>query len=215
MASARLSGIARRGSGVHVHTTRRNYKDKVYESHLLRRSYREDGKVKNETLANLSHLPSVTIEVIRESLAGKSHVVAGGEFEIERSLFHGHVAAIAAMANKLKLASLLGPESKERDIILALVIARVTSPSSKLATTRWWQDTTIACDFGVGDASTDDLYGAMDWILQRQGAIETQLSRRHLTEGSQQGGTRLRDSAKGIGGWQATKPYQIPALVRI
>ncbi|KJF17000.1 hypothetical protein [Acidithrix ferrooxidans] len=135
VASAMLSRLARRGRGVHVHTTRRNYKDKVYETHLLRRSYREDGKVKNETLANLCHLSSVTIELIRESLAGKSHVVAGEEFEIERSLFHGHVGAIAAMANKLKLASLLSPESKERDIILALVIARATSPSSKLGFT--------------------------------------------------------------------------------
>ena len=90
---------------MHVHTTRRHYKDKVYETTLLRRSFREDGKVKNETIANLSHLPAETIALIRESLAGKHHVEAGTDCEIERALPHGHVAAVWAMAEKLGLAS--------------------------------------------------------------------------------------------------------------
>lgn len=86
---------------MHVVTTRRHYKDKVYETHLLRRSYRQDGKVKNETLANLSHLPPEAITLVRESLAGKTHVEAGADWEIERSVPHGHVAAVGAMAAKV------------------------------------------------------------------------------------------------------------------
>ena len=174
----------KRNGAVHVATIRRQHKGKVYETHLLRHSYREDGVVKNETLANLSVLPPESIALLRGSLAGKSYVVAGEGWEIERSLLHGHVAAVAAMADKLKLASLLGPGSKERDLILALVIARCVKPASKLGTIRWWQDTTIAEDFGVGDASTDEVYGAMDWLVERQGVIEASLARRHLLEGS-------------------------------
>ncbi|MGH3848905.1 MAG: IS1634 family transposase, partial [Pseudonocardiaceae bacterium] len=168
---------------MHVATTRRQHKDKVYETHLLRRSYREDGKVKNETLANLSHLPVETIQLIRESLAGKTHVVAGEGFEIERALPHGHVAAVMAQAKALGLAALLGPACVERDLALALVVARVCRPGSKLATTRWWTDTTLAVDLGVAEASTDDVYAAMDWLLGRQANIETSLARRHLVGG--------------------------------
>ena len=115
---------------MHLSVTRRHYKDKVYETTLLRRSYREDGKVKNETLANLSHLPAETIGLIRESLAGKSHVLAGAEWRIERSLPHGHVAAVAAQAKTLGMAELLGPPCRERDIALALIVARVCRPAS-------------------------------------------------------------------------------------
>jgi Transposase DDE domain len=169
---------------MHVVTTRRQYKDTVYESHLLRRSYREDGKVKNETLANLSHLPAEVIELIREALAGKTHVQAGADWEIERSLPHGHVAAVWAMARKLGLVGLLGPPCAERDLALALVLARVCEPASKLATTRWWADTTLAGDLGVAGASTDEVYAAMDWLVDRQDTIETALAKRHLGEGS-------------------------------
>ncbi len=175
--------MAKRGGAVHVHTTRRHYKDKVYETTLLRRSFREDGKVKNETLANLSHLPAETIALIRESLAGKHHVEAGADWEIERSLPHGHVAAVWAMADKLGAAKLLGPPCKERDLALALVVARAVRPASKLATTRWWTTTTLADDFEVATASTDEVYGAMDWLVGRQGDIEMALARRHLCPG--------------------------------
>lgn len=168
---------------MHVATTRRHYKDKVYETTLLRRSYREGGKVKTETLANLSHLPAETIALIRESLAGKTHVEAGADWEIERSLPHGHVGAVWAMANKLGVAKLLGPACAERDLALALVVARVCRPASKLATTRWWATTTLAADLGVADATTDDVYGAMDWLADRQADIETALARRHLEAG--------------------------------
>jgi len=169
---------------MHVVTTRRQHKDKVYETVLLRHSYREDGKVKNETLANLSYLPANTIELVRESLAGKAHVIAGEGFDIERSLPHGHVAALFAMAHKLDLAKVLGPSCPERDLALSLVIARAAKPGSKLATTRWWADTTLGADLVPGGTSTDEVYAAMDWLLARQATIETSLARRHLSEGS-------------------------------
>ena len=169
---------------MHVATTRRQHNEKVYETHLLRRSYREDGKVKNETLANLSYLPAETIQVIRESLAGKHHVVAEDTFEIKRSLPHGHIAAIAKMADKLKLASLLGPPCRERDVIYALIIARAIRPGSKLATARWFGDTTLGVDLSVVDISTDEIYAAMDWLASRQGTIEATLARRHLHQGA-------------------------------
>ena len=169
---------------MHVVTTRRQHKEKVYETVLLRHSYREDGKVKNETLANLSYLPANTIELVRESLAGKAHVIAGEGFDIERSLPHGHVAALFAMAHKLDLAKVLGPSCPERNLALSLIIARAAKPGSKLATTRWWADTTLGADLVPGGTSTDEVYAAMDWLLARQGTIEASLARRHLSEGS-------------------------------
>ena len=164
-------------------TTRRHYKDKVYETVLLRRSYREGGKVKTETLANLSHLPPEAIAAVRASLAGQTLVAASEGFEVERSLPHGHVAAVCAMARELGLAKLLGPACAERDLALALVVARACQPASKLATTRWWASTTLGPDLGVEGASTDDVYAAMDWLFSRQGDIEVALARRHLAPG--------------------------------
>ena len=166
-------------------THRRHYvgKDGVardYETHLLRRSYRQDGKVKNETVANLSHLPDDLIEVIRASLAGQAFVPAATAATVTRSLPHGHVAAVHAQAKALGLPAMLGPPGRDRDIALALVIARVCRPGSKLATTRWWADTTLAEDLGVADASTDEVYAGMDWLAGRQDAIEAKLVRAHL-----------------------------------
>jgi hypothetical protein len=166
-----------------VVTTRRHYKDKVYETVLLRRSYREAGKVKTETLANLSHLPPEAIAAVRASLAGETLVAAAEGFEVERSLPHGHVAAVWAMAHELGLAKVLGPAGPERDLALALVVARACQPASKLATTRWWASTTLGPDLGVEGASTDDVYSAMDWLFARQADIEGALARRHLAPG--------------------------------
>jgi hypothetical protein len=166
-----------------VVTTRRHYKDKVYETVLLRRSYREGGKVKTETLANLSHLPPEAIAAVRASLAGQTLVAASEGFEVERSLPHGHVAAVWAMARELGLAKLLGPACPERDLVLALVVARACQPASKLATTRWWASTTLGPDLGVEGASTDDVYAAMDWLVARQAGTEAALARRHLAPG--------------------------------
>ena len=151
-----------------------------YVSHLLRRTYRAEGKVKHETLANLSPLPAPAIEAVRAALAGKTLVVAGEGLEVIRALPHGHVAAVHAQAKALGLPGLLGPAGRHRDIALALIIARVCRPGSKLATTRWWTDTTLAEDLGVAGASTDEVYAGMDWLAGRQDAIEAKLVRAHL-----------------------------------
>ena len=175
--------MTRRAGPVHVAKVVRKYKDTEYVSYLLRRTFREDGKVRHETLGNISALPVEAIEVLRASLAGKTLVVAGEGFEIVRSLPHGHVAAVWSQAKTLGVAGLLGPPCRERDIALALIVARVCRPASKLATTRWWQTTTLAGDLGVADATTDDVYAAMDWLVQRQQGIETRLARRHVLDG--------------------------------
>src|SRR5260370_27023831 len=177
------------GSGaVHVTTQRRHYtgkdgRERVYETHLLRRSWREDGKVRNETVANLSKLPAETIELIRGSLAGERFVPAGQRAQVTRSLPHGHAAAAHAMARKLGFPALLGPPCPERDLAYALVISRVLHPASKLSTISWWQDVTLGTDLGVAGASTDEAYDAMAWREPRPDDIETQLAARHLREG--------------------------------
>ncbi len=168
---------------MHVATTTRRYKDKTYHTHLLRRSVREGSKVRKETLANLSHLPGEAVEAIRRVLTGESLVAAEEAFSIRRSRPHGHVAAVWAQAKALGLAGLLGPACVERDVALALVVARVCRPGSKLATTRWWTDTTLAPDLGVEAVGTDATYAAMDWLADRQAAVEEQLAARHLTAG--------------------------------
>ncbi len=177
--------MAKRGGAVHVTTHRRHYVDKsgeekTYETHLLRRSYREDGKAKNETVANLSHLPAQVIEVIRRSLAGETLVPAGQAATVTRSVPHGHVAAVWAQAVALGLPGLLGPAGRHRDLAMALIVSRVVHPGSKLATCSWWDDTSLGVDLGVAGASTDETYAAMDWLLDRQDAIEARLAKRHL-----------------------------------
>jgi hypothetical protein len=177
------------GSGaVHVTTQRRHYtgkdgQERVYETHLLRRSWREGGKVRNETVANLSKLPPETIELIRRSLAGEQFVPAGAAAQVARSLPHGHAAAVHAMARKLGFPGLLGPPGRDRDLAYALVLSRVLRPASKLSTAAWWDDVTLGADLGVAGAPTDDIYAAMDWLVSRQDDIERQLGRRHLREG--------------------------------
>ncbi len=182
--SAILPGMAARTGTAHVVTTRRTYNGRVYQTHLLRRSYREGGSVKNETLGNLSHLPEPLIEIIRRALRGETFVPAGEAFEVLGSRAHGHVQAVHAAMRRLGVASLLGAKSSpERDRVLAMIAARIVAPHTKLATTRWWHTTTLAEDFGVADADENDLYAAMDWLLERQERIEKKLAARHLTEG--------------------------------
>src|SRR6266540_2681243 len=157
---------------MHVSTTRRHYvgkdgRERTYETHLLRRSYRDGEKVRNETLANLSHLPAEAIAAIRAVLAGQHLLVAGEGFTLERSRPHGRVAAVHAMARALGLPGLLGEPGRMRDVAFALIVARVVRPGSKLATRRWWTDTTLAADLNVADASRDEVYAA-----------------RHLSDGS-------------------------------
>jgi len=177
-----MAGIS---GAMHVARVVGRYKTKSgeqreYVSQLLRRTFREDGKVKHETLANLSPLPEPAIEAIRASLAGKTLLVAGTDLQLMRSLPHGHVAAVLAQAHALGLPALLGPAGRQRDLTLALIVARVCRPGSKLATTRWWTDTTLAADLGIADAGTDEVYAAMDALAGRQDSIEKALAGRHL-----------------------------------
>ena len=165
------------------HYTGKDGQERVYETHLLRRSWRQGGKVRNETVANLSRLPAETIELIRGSLAGERFIPAGQQAQVARSLPHGHAAAAHAMARKLGFPALLGPPGPDRDLAYALILSRVLRPASKLSTAAWWDDVTLGPDLGVAGASTDDLYAAMDWLACRQDDIEKQLARRHLREG--------------------------------
>jgi hypothetical protein len=161
------------------------YNGKTYESHLLRRSYREGGKVLHETVGNLSHLPAETIDLIRRSLRGERFVAAQDRLEIVRSVPHGHVAAVLGALRATGLDTLLDrTSSRERDLALAMIAARVLDPRSKLATTRAWTQSTLADELHVRDADEDALYGAMDWLLERQARIEKGLAKRHLSEGS-------------------------------
>ena len=161
----------------------RNGQTRTYRTHLLRRSYRDGGKVKKETLANLSALPDSAVAALKASLSGSVLVDAGDMFDIERSLPHGHVAAAHVMASRLGLKKLLGPDCGQRDLAYGLIIARAVAPASKLATTRWWADTTLGADLGIDGASTDEVYAAMDWLFSRQDAIEKKLAARHLSRG--------------------------------
>ncbi len=151
-----------------------------YESVLVRRSYRDGKKVRHETLANLSKLPAEVITAIEATLKGQQLVPAGSEFTIVRSLPHGHVAAVAAMARKLGFPTLLGPACRHRDLALVLIVSRVVRPKSKLSTLAWWPDTTLGTDLGVAGASTDEVYAAMDWLAERQDTIEKKLAAKHL-----------------------------------
>ncbi len=171
---------------MHVVTNRRRGRHREYVTHLLRRSYREDGKVKNETLANLSHLPPEAIELVRGALRGESYLAAGEAFEIERSLPAGHVMAALSMARRLDLARLLDRSpSRERDLVMAMICERVIAPASKLATVRSLSQSVLAEELSVTDADEDDLYAALDWLLDRQERIEDRLARRHLRDGEQ------------------------------
>jgi hypothetical protein len=177
--------VTRQYGAMHVAEVVRKYETKSgpaeSRSYLLRRSYRENGKVRHETLANLSALPPPAIGALRDVLAGKTLLVAGEGLEIVRSLPHGHLAAVAAEARLLGLPELLGPACTERDVAFALLLARVVRPASKLATTSWWSDTTLVSDLGLEGIGTDEAYAAMDWLLSRQEAIEEKLAKRHLS----------------------------------
>ena len=177
--------MASRGGAVHVATTTRVYKGKTYVTHLLRRSIRKGKTVTHETLGNLSHLPDHLIEIIKRSLKGETFVPAVDAFRITRSLPHGHVEAVLKMIHQLGLDDLIASEpSRRRALVVAMIAERLLFPSSKLANTRHWHDTTLAEELDVADATENQLYDAMDWLLQRQSAIERKLAKRHLTDGA-------------------------------
>src|SRR5690348_11981300 len=177
--------MAARSGAMHVARNKRTYvarsgEQRVYESVLVRRTYRDGGKVRHETLANLSALPAEAAAAVEATLKSQRLVPAGQAVTITRSVPHGHVAAVHAMAAKLGLPALLGPAGRARDLALALVISRVVRPGSKLSTAGWWDDTTLGADLGVAGAGTDEIYAAMDWLAGRQDPIEAGLARRHL-----------------------------------
>lgn len=170
---------------MHVVRVVSRQKGREYVSHLLRSSYREDGRVKKRTLANLSHLPEPAIELIRGWLKGVRYVPAGEAVRVVRSLRHGDVAAVLGMARRLELPALLERRpSRARDLALALIVERVCQPASKLATAALLGRSTLGGLLGIEGADEDDLYGALDWLLERQERIEAGLARRHLGSGS-------------------------------
>jgi transposase len=179
-----MSRSPRPTGALHVVTNRRQGKEREYVTHLLRRSYREGQKVKNETVGNISHLPEELVELVRAGLRGERVGVLSDAFAIERSLPAGHVNAALVMAQRLELTRLLDRQSsRERDLVMAMICQRAICPASKLGTVRAFGQSTLADELGVIDADEDDLYAAMDWLLERQTRIEDRLARRHLRDG--------------------------------
>ena len=154
-------------------------------AYLLRESYREGKTVRKRTLANLSSLSDEQLQAIRAVLQGHKLYPVEALFEVVESRAQGHVEAVRVAMSAAGLPALIAARpSPERDRVLAMIAARIVAPHTKLATTRWWHTTTLAQDFGVADADEKDLYAAMDWLVERQGAIQKKLSARHLTSGS-------------------------------
>lgn len=177
--------MAKHGGAVHVVRVRKSHVDKRgerrdYQSAYLRRTFREDGKVRNETVANLSALPAHVVDWVEAGLKGESLVPADQAVTITRSVPHGHVAAVWSQAAALGLGAMLGPAGRHRDLAMALIVSRVVHPGSKLATASWWDDTTLGADLEVAGASTDEVYACMDWLLERQDRVEAKLAKRHL-----------------------------------
>jgi transposase len=172
-------------AAIHVAKIVRKHQGKTYVSYLLRRSYRQDGKVKHLTLGNLSHLPERLIDLIRRSLQGEAFVTSDEAFRTLATKPHGHVEAVLATFRKLDLENLLAAQpSRHRSLSLALIAQRILFPCSKLATTRHWHTTTLAEELGVADADSKELYTAMDWLLAHQQHIEKKMAQRHLSEGA-------------------------------
>src|SRR5512140_2699532 len=170
---------------VHVAKITNTVKGVTYTSYYLRRTFRQDGKVQHETLGNLSDLPVHVLDLISRALKGEVFVPAAEAFRVTRSLPHGHVEVVLKMIRKLGLDELVASQpSRRRDLIIAMIAERLLFPSSKLANTRHWHDTTLAEELGVADANEDQLYDAMDWLLERQETIEKKLARRHLSDGA-------------------------------
>jgi Transposase DDE domain len=169
---------------MHVARVRRVHGDREYVSVLLRQSYRVGTSVKHRTLASLTALPETVVDAIERSLRGERLIPAGEAFRIRRSLPHGHVAAVLGMLRAVGLETLLERRrSHERDLAVGLIVARLVSPASKLATARSLDQTTLGNVLDIAGASEDELYGALDWLLARQGRVERALAVRHLERG--------------------------------
>ena len=158
--------------------------EKEYHSYLVRRSYREGGKVKHETVANVSKLPLEALEALSLTLAKKTVIEAGSDFEIISSKRHGASALLYALAKSSGLTDALGKNSKEKNLVLAMIISQALAPSSKLASVRYLSNSTLADELGVSDCDVNDYYSALDWLLERQNQIESSLIKSHLATGS-------------------------------
>ena len=175
---------------VHVETVTRTHKGKVYTSVLLRRTYREDGKVKHETVGNLSDLPDDAVDYVRRRLAGESPMITDAEsFRIVRSLPHGNVAAVLGTARNIGLDTLLvSRPCRERQLVMAMIVDRILSPGSKLSCIKGLQEetaqNTLADELRLGKVDVHELYKAMDWLLKKQNTIEKKLAKRHLSDGT-------------------------------
>jgi len=151
---------------------------------LLREGWREGKKTLKRTLANLSHWPTQKIEALRRLLRDETLVSPQELFTTRRTLPHGHVQAVLGIIRKLGLAAIISAQHcRERDLVVAMIAQRLLDPCSKLATTRAWHTTTLAEELGVEEASENDLYQAMDWLLKRKERIEKKLAARHLANG--------------------------------
>ena len=151
---------------------------------MLRESYRDNGRVKNRTITNISHLPIEQIQLLSQVLKGEQLLPADDAFRITRSLPHEHVRAVLNMFAYLKLPGLIATQRcRERDFVLAMIAQRLLYPGSKLATTRLWKNSTLGEELDVVDAEVDELYDALDWLLRRQKRIENKLAKRHLHNG--------------------------------
>ncbi len=179
----------KKGGAAHVAKIERRHNGKVYTSYLLRRTYREDGKVKHETLGNLSHLPQEVIGTIRAALRGEVSPLGDDGLKIVRSLPHGHVAAVLGTVRNIGLEQIVASRpSPERTLVVAMIVARVIDPCSKLATSRGLSSETacssLGLQLGLDSVSEDALYEAMDWLQSRQELIEKKLAKKHLQDGT-------------------------------
>ena len=170
---------------MHISIIKSVQNGKVYHSKLLRRSFRDHhGRVQKKTLANLSALPDKAIELLQAHFAGHALVDPSDVFQVVSSRAHGPVQAVLEAFRQLGLVRLVASQPcPQRDLVCALIAARILRPHSKLATARWWHSTTLPDHFDLHDATAEDLYAAMDWLLQRQQRIQGKLARRHLADG--------------------------------
>lgn len=180
-----MTNMKTKSNAMHVAITKREYKGKTYTSVLLRQTYRENGKVKHRTLANLSALPPEIIDLIRRALKGEKFMSASDAFKITSSKAHGSVFAVLSTLRQTGLDKVLGGDERWRSIVLGMIVARLVKPGSKRFTAAYWQETTLGSLLSLPESvSPNALYDAMDTLLKRQAAIEKKLAKKHLEDGA-------------------------------
>ena len=175
--------MAKRTGAAHVVTIKKTVNGREYRTDLLRRSYRDGDHVRNETLANITHFGPEKVEQLRRTMRGEKLVNVDDAITLSDSRPHGHVSAVLSMARALDFERLIDrTTSRKRRLALALVVQRLLAADSKLATSRSLADSTLCEELGLDKVRADDLYAAMDYLLERQEAIEKRLARRHLRD---------------------------------